>query len=74
MNYWFDEECDLPLCRELAATCPCGGYVTNDVKMYLTSDESLVVIGQCCKCQEVLTAEFNLLDLWLSTPSKGGDQ
>jgi acetylglutamate synthase len=49
----------------LTTYCPCGGVVKNDVELYVSQEEKLVVQGICSKCLEKVISSISIDDLYI---------
>jgi hypothetical protein len=57
-------------CTSLRLHCPlkCGGYIENEVLMYLTEDSKLFLYGKCCECGHGGDIEIDLMELLMRCP------
>lgn len=56
------------LFREVICKCRCGGLLTNNVEIYVTDEECIVILGYCNICGQKNRVEFKLDDLILKCP------
>ena len=56
--------------REILCKCRCGGLVVNNIEIYVSEDEKLVVIGNCNMCSTKDRIDFKLDELILKCPRR----
>ncbi len=51
--------------------CPlqCGGYIENDILLYLLETSELYVYGKCGECGQAGNISINLMELLIQCPT-----
>lgn len=54
----------------LKLNCPlmCGGFVENEMLLYLLEDDTIYLFGKCGECGQSANLSISLIDLLARTP------